>query len=54
MKLSQKTINKLEHGDIQRIAVQQKISKPTIGNAFKGKECTRKTVDAINNYFSSL
>ena len=54
MKLSQKTINKLEHGDIQRIAVQQKISKPTVGNAFKGKECTRKTVEAINNYFNNL
>lgn len=53
MKLLKSIKDKVEHGDIKLIHEATKISMPTIGNAIRNGRGSRKTIEAINNYYKS-
>ncbi len=54
MKLDKKTKDKMEHGDIKAIAEKMKISTTTISNAKKNGRGSRKTVEAIIEFYKQL
>lgn len=54
MKLEKKTKEKMEHGDIKAIAEKMKISTTTISNAKKNGRGSRKTIEAINEFYKNI
>ena len=52
--LKQKTKNKIEHGDIKKTADHSKITTNTIGEAIRTGGGSRKTVQAIEDYFEHI
>ena len=54
MKLSTKTIEKKEFGDINLIHYATKLSRPTIINAFKGGKITPNVFNLITEYYKPI
>lgn len=54
MKIPNKIMLKKERGDFMAIVRHSGISRPTITNALKSGQGSRKTVEAINAYYESL
>lgn len=54
MKLDKKTKDKMEHGDIKAIAEKMKISTTTISNAKNNGRGSRKTIEAIKEFYKNI
>ena len=52
--LKQKTKNKIEHGDIKKIAEHSGLTTNTVGDAIRGGGGSRKTIQAIEDYYSHI
>ena len=54
MIIDKKLLKQLEYGDISRICMAHKISRPTISKAISEGKGSRKVVIAIETYIKSL